>query len=654
VLAHSFWESYFGEDDRVLGSTIQLDGEPHTVIGVMPEDFDFSPANVDAYRPTDWSERREDREPSLIVLGRLRPGASREGADAELSSIAAELAREYPEANEGYSARAQGLRDWFPGSTDQMLMRILMTVAGFVLLIACANIANLMLARAEERQREVAVRTAMGAGRWRILRQLLTESVLLALVGGALGTLLSVYSIHWVAGFMPAMMPRSFMPELDGAVLVFTLAISVLAGMVFGIVPAVHSFGDDIRDSLGENSRGGTATRKRNRLRSAFVVAELAAALALLVGSGVLMKTFDELIMQNPGFEVEGLLTAQVTASKNAYPEERDVLRLCENIQRRLEEIPAVESIAVMVDLPRSRSRTRGEFTIDGRPQPRHNEEPRTDWQSVNPGYFEALGVPILAGRALSSTDREDTMAVAVANEIFVETFFPGEDPIGKQITLDGASRRIVGVARNVFQTRMPEEGGELPPLVYVPFAQHPSRSMSFAMRVAKEPAGLAPEVRKAVWNVDPELPVSSVQTLNQHIESELAGPRVISIVLATFGSVALLLSAIGIYGVMAHSVAQRTREIGIRMALGALQKDVVKLVTRQGMWLAALGLLLGAPMAYALTRMISSALSEISLVDTRLVSVVVVALLTVAFVATYLPARRAARIAPVRALQVE
>lgn len=309
------------------------------------------------------------------------------------------------------------MRDWFPGSTDTMLMHILMTVAGFVLLIACANIANLMLARAEERQREVAVRTAMGAGRGRILRQLLTESVLLALIGGGLGTLLSVYSIRWVAGFMPAMLPRSFMPELDGTVLAFTLAISMLAGMVFGIAPALHSFGDDIRESLGENSRGGAATRKRNRLRSAFVVAELAAALALLVGSGVLMTIFDDLVMQNPGFEVEGILTAQLTASEDVYPEDGDVTQLYTEVQRCLEEIPAVESVAVMVDLPRSHDQSSTEFTIDGRPQPRRNEGPRVDWQSVNSEFFEALGIPILMGRGLSSSDRDDTAPVVVANE---------------------------------------------------------------------------------------------------------------------------------------------------------------------------------------------------------------------------------------------
>ena len=651
MLSFPFWQRYFGEEASILGDEITVDGVPHTVIGVMPEDFDFIPANVDVYRPTDWTDSRDDR--SLLVMGRLVEGRGIEEAQAELEAVASQLETEYPDANAGYGVHAIPLRELFPGPTDTMLMYILMTVAGFVLLIACANIANLLLARAEGRQREIAVRTAMGAGRARILRQLLTESVLLAIVGGALGTLLSIYGVRGVAAGMPAELPRSFMPVLDATVLMYTLAISMLAGIVFGIAPALHSFAGDLRESLGE-TRGGTVSRQRNRLRSAFVVIELAAALALLVVGGVLLGIFTELVNRSPGFESEGVLTAQLTVSEDRYPSDADVFRFYEEAIRRLEEVSGIETVAAMNDLPRSRGVSNTEFTIDGREQPLVNEEPTADWQSVNPEYFSALGVPVSSGRALSDTDRTDTQLVTVVNERFVEVFLPDEEPLGTQITVLGASRQIVGVSKNVFQTRMPREGGKIGPALYLPMAQNPVRNMSLAMRASGEPAALASAVRAAIWKVAPAQPVTAIQTLDEHIATQLSGPRIISFVLALFGAAALMLSAIGIYGVMAHSVAQRTREIGIRMALGAAGKDVLKLVTRQGMSLAAIGLGVGAPLAYAMARAIQTMFLATDMIDPKLIVGVTVTLAAVAFTATFLPALRASRVQPTRALQTE
>ena len=654
MLSFPFWQRYFGEEARILGDEVTVNGVPHTVIGVMPEDFDFIPANVDLYRPTDWTDRRDDRDGrSLLVMGRLVEGRGIEEAQAELEAVASQLETEYPDANAGYGVHAIPLRELFPGPTDSMLMYILMTVAGFVLLIACANIANLLLARAEGRQREIAVRTAMGAGRARILRQLLTESVLLAIVGGALGTLLSIYGVRGVASGMPAELPRSFMPVLDATVLMYTLVISMLAGVVFGIAPALHSFAGDLRESLGE-TRGGTVSRQRNRLRSAFVVIELAAALALLVGGGVLLGIFTELVNRSPGFESKGVLTAQLTVSEDRYPSDADVFRFYEEAIRRLEKVSGIETVAAMNDLPRSRGVSNTEFTIDGREQPLANEEPTADWQAVNSEYFSALGVPVSSGRALADTDRIDTQLVTVVNERFVEVFLPDEEPLGTQITVLGASRQIVGVSKNVFQTRMPLEGGKIGPALYLPMAQKPVRNMSLAMRASGEPAALASAVRAAIWEVDPAQPVTAIQTLDEHIATQLSGPRIISFVLALFGAAALMLSAIGIYGVMAHSVAQRTREIGIRMALGAAGKDVVKLVTRQGMSLAAIGLGVGAPLAYAMVRAIQTMFLATDMIDPKLIIGVTVTLAAVAFTATFLPALRASRVQPTRALQTE
>ncbi len=654
ILTHPFWQKYFAADRSILGKGVTIDGKSFDVVGVMPEDFDFLPADVDLFVPTNWEDRSSDRERGILVMGRLKEGRTAEEAEAEIAAISSQLAVEHPDANEGYHSRAMPLRDYFPGRTDTLLMYILLTVSGFVLLIACANIANLLLARAEARQREVAVRTALGAARSRILRQLLTESVLLALAGGALGALLSVYSVRWVRESMPAQLPQSFMPEMDRNVLLYTLATSMLAGMIFGIAPALHTFADDLREALGESTRGGTATRKRNRLRNAFVVGEIGAALALLIGSGALMNIFHEFIMTDPGFDEEGILTAQLTVSEDRHPDDADVQRFYREVTRRLSEIPGVSGVAVMNELPRSRASGSTEFTIEGRAAPERNEEPVAGLQAVNDRYFTTLGVPIRQGRGVTEADREDTEAVAVVNESFVEAFFPEEDPLGKRLVVTGRPRRIVGIAQNIYQSRMPEDSGKIGPVIYLPMEQQPTRSKSFALRVEGDSAALADALRSAVWVVDPAQPVSSVQSLTQHIATELAGPKIISVVLTVFGATALLLSAIGIYGVMAHGVAQKTREIGIRMALGAAGTDVVGLVTRQGMRLAVFGLVLGAPFAFILIRLVSSTFVTTSGATPQLVLGVIAALASVAFVATYLPARKASRIQPVRALSTE
>jgi putative ABC transport system permease protein len=654
ILSHSFWQRYFAADRSVLDRSVVIDGERFDVIGVMPEDFDFLPADVDLFTPTNWEDRSSDRERGLLVMGRLKDGRTAEEAEAEISAISSQLAAEHPEENEGYRSRTVPLRDFFPGRTDTLLMYILLTVSGFVLLIACANIANLLLARAEVRQREVAVRTALGAGRTRILRQLLTESVLLALLGGALGALLSFYSVRWVRASMPAQLPQSFMPDMNRTVLLYTLGTSMLAGMIFGIAPALHTFADDLRAALSESTRGGTATRKRNRLRNAFVVVEIGAALALLIGAGALMNIFREFVMIDPGFDTRRLLTAQLTLSEDRYPQDADVRRFYREVTRRLSEVPGVHGVAVMNELPRSRASGSTEFTIEGRPAPGRNEEPVAGLQAVNDRYFPTLGVEIRQGRGVTEADREDTEAVAVVNQSFVESFFPGEDPQGKRVVVTGRPRRIVGVSPNIYQSRMPDDGGKLGPVIYLPMEQQPTRSKSFALRVEGEPEALADALRGAIWAVDPAQPVSQVQSLTAHIATELSGPNIVSTVLSIFGATALLLSAIGIYGVMAHGVAQKTREIGIRMALGAAGGDVVGLVTRQGMRLAAFGLVLGAPFAFILIRLVGSTFVSTTGATPQLVLGVVAVLATVAFVATYLPARMASRIQPVRALSTE
>ena len=652
VLDYGFFQSQFAGDASVLGKELTLDGESVTVVGVMPETFDLMPANVDVYRPTEFASELENRSTrGLIVMGRLAPDTSLDEADAEVKTIALQLEREYADTNEGYSARAVSLREMFPGPTDSRLVIVLSVVAFFVLLIACANVANLLLARAELRQGEVALRTALGAARARIVRQLLTESVLLALTGGVLGTLLSFYSIPAIASTMPAELPHAFLPRLNGQVLAYTVLVSVIAGLAFGIAPAVHSFSKNLRASLGDSARSGGASRARHRLRNAFAVSQIAISLAMLLSGGSLARIFDRLIHADHGFEVEGLVTAELNLSPDQYANDSELVGFYRQLLPRIREIPGVASVASMTSLPRSRRTSFTQFTVEGQDPVPANERPSVIYQTVNVGYFDALGVGILQGRGFDDSDHEASRNVAVISETLAGRFFGDSSPLGERLVLFDEPREIVGVSVDVFQPRMPERGGSMVPLVYLPWEQQPDRRLSIALRSSGDPQRLQTELREAVYSVRPEQPLGTIQTLRDHIDLELSGPKVISQVLTLFGVIALILSAMGVYGVMAHSVGQRTREIGIRMAMGATRASVVGLITGSGIRLALLGLFCGAPIAWAVMRGIASTFEGFPGLSLSLTAGIVGLLFGVSMLATYLPAWRASKIAPTEAL---
>jgi len=652
VLEHDFWMRRFFGDPGVLGRTLTLDGTTYTIVGVMPESFDMIPANVDAFRPTDFAADRENRgSRGYIAFARLAPGATAEQAQREVSATRTRLESEYPDVYRGIEARVIDARDFFPGPTDQKLVTILTVVTLFGLLIACANVANLLLSRAEERQKEVAVRTALGAGRHRILRQLLTESVTLGAVAGVLGLVLSVWVVRWLRGIMPAEMPRAMFPELDPVVLAVTMAVAILAGVAFGLAPAVHATRGDLREALGEGSRGGTASRTRKRLRNVFVVGEFAAALALLSGAGVLVEAFTQLTESDPGFRQEGLLTFSLTAPEDRYPGDAELRVYADELLDRLAGIPGVEGVAVMSSLPRGRGNPRAAYAVEGRPAV-DGEPPTAGFQAVNPEYFATLEIPLLQGRGFEATDREGAQWVAVASQAFVEREFPGQDPLGRTVRFRGQDRVLVGVVADKVQDRIPLAGdrGEA---LYVPVAQFPLRNPSFALRAGGDPTTLSADVRQAVWSVNPDQPVAQLRTLDAHVAESLAGPRAISIFLAAMGVITLVLAAMGIWGVMAHSVSQQHREIGIRMALGAGRGRVVGMVTRSGLSLAGVGMALGLPLAWLMHRSVVSALNLFeSGIGMESVGVVTLALGFVAFVSTWLPARRASSVQPVAALR--
>ncbi len=654
VLEHDFWQRRFFGDRDVLGQTLTLDGTIYTIIGVMPPEFDMIPANVHAFRPTDFADRMDQRAGrGFLAIARLNPGATPEQAQMELAGPASRLASEFPEANRGWELRLQPMREVFPGPTDTKLVMILTAVTLFGLLIACANVANLLLGRAELRQREVAVRTALGAGRGRILRQLLTESVALGTIAGVLGVILSVWIVGWIRSAMPAEMPRAMIPALNVEVVAGSILLAVLAGVLFGLAPALTAGKADLKETLGGGARGGTAGRRRKRLRNAFVIGEFAVALALLTGAGYLVEVFQQLNEADPGFNPDGLLTFQASVLDDRYDSPDAIIAYEEELLRVLAEVPGVDDVAIMASLPRGRSNPRRHYTVDGRPVPEPTEQATTDFQVVNPAYFSTMEIELREGRLLQESDRRDGQLVAVVSQAFVDREFPDEGAVGKSVTVDEESRVIVGVVENIMQDRisLAGRGGES---IYLPSGQVPLSNPSFALRTgADDPASLSADVRQAVWSVEPDQPIDVLRTFHAHQDESLAGPRAISSFLAVLGAMALVLAGLGIYGVMNHAVAQQRREIGIRMALGAQQRAVVGMVTRSGLRLAAFGMVLGLPLAYLMYRAVQQALNLFEgQMGFASAGWVALALAGAAVLSTLLPAAKASSVEPVTALR--
>jgi len=666
VLGHSLWQRRFGADPAVLGRSVILDGEAYAVVGVMPRGFAFPPfwaTGAELWAPLAFGDGAANRRAqSLRVFARIAPGATLHQARAEVAAITARLERDNPGTNRDVVVRP--LDDAVVGNVRPSL-RVLLGAVGFVLVIACANVAHMLLARAAGRHREVALRAALGASRGRLIRQFLIESVVLAVAGGGGGVLLAIGSIRLLVALAPASIPRIDSVGVDGAVLAFAAGVSLLTGLLFGLAPALQASAWEASEALKEGARGSTEGRRRHRLRSLLVASEFAFALVLSAGAGLMIRSFVALQAIDPGFDPRGVLTmvVSVAGAEAGAPERRAAFY--GELLRRVRALPGVRSASAVNHLPLAGDLWGVRFHVEGRPLPRPGERTRAAYRVVFPGYFETMRIPVVRGREFAETDRFDAPGVVVINEWLAERHWPGENPVGQRLTLDDPSQNptwltVVGVARNAVRgewAASPEEELFVPFLQTRAYLERTSTGFAYVtlvVRASGDPAALVPPIRRAVASLDRGAPVSQVQTLDAVVAQSTAAPRFYLLLLGAFAAVAVVLAAVGIYGVMSYSVSRRTNEIGIRMALGAKPADVLRLIVGQGMVVALGGAVVGLAGALGLTRLMSSLLYGVGASDPATFLAVSLLLGAVALAASYLPARRATRIDPLTALRCE
>lgn len=658
VLSHSLWRDRFGADPGVVGRTVSLDRQPYEVVGVAPPGLRY-PADTDLWTPMEYDQRFRTSSRGawyLAVVGRLRDGVTVDGARAEVSTVVARLAQAYPAHNEGVGGTVIPLLEATVGNSRQALL-VLLGAVGLVLLVACVNVANLLLARLTSRETELTVRVALGAGRGRIARQLLTESLLLGLLGGAAGLLLAVLIVDALVALQPQGVPRLAEVAVNGTVVSFAVALSLLTTVLFGGFPALLTSRRTTAQALRQGSRGILPGGRRG-LSGSLVVAQIAVAMVLLAASGLLLQSFLRLRSVDPGFRTENALAFRVSLPDSSYAEDAQLLSFHDKLQRRLGALPGVRSVGAVAGLPLSGANFNISFTVDGRPEVAPAQQPSLEVRIATPGYFRTIGIPVRRGRAFAEGDGPDAPQVVVLSEAAVRHYFPDEDPLGKTIRLGlgrGRGRKaggeVVGVVGDVKERGL---GAASPPEVYLPYAQFPIESMDVVLRTDVEPRSLAATAERVVHGLDAELPVARVATLDELLARSLSESRFYALLVAAFAGAALFLAALGVFGVMSHAVALRTRELALRVVLGARRGELLGLVLREALLLGLAGVAMGLASALLAAHAIASMLFSLGPRDPATLAGVAVMLLATAVLAGYLPARRATRVDPAIALRSE
>ncbi len=650
VLSHRLWTHRFDGDSAVVGRSILLDGLPHAVVGVLAPEFRFEgEGQVDLFLPLTADPAAPRGTSSFLVLGRLTAGATLEQANAEIGRIAARLAVDHPTTNAGMSARVAQLADEVVDDTAERAGLITMVSVAFVLLIACANVANLLLARATGRDRELAVRAALGAARGRLIREMLTESLLLAAIGGGIGLLLSFVGMGWLRSLLPADFPRIELLAFDWVAFAYAAGISVGSGLLFGIAPALRSSRPNLATSLRDGARGMTGLR-HGKMLSTLVGVEIALALVLLISAGLLIKGSRRVTAADPGFSTRGALAFRTSLTAQEYPDSSSVNRFQEQLRQALAGLDGVTAVGAVSQLPYDGG-SGAAYLLEGEPEPEPGKAPVTQTRGVLPGYFAAIGIGLVRGRDIELGDRLESPRVVVVNEALVRRHWADGNPVGRRIRFHQTWWEIVGVVRDTREFG-PDEPA--PPVVFLPAAQSSFRRMSFVLRTERDPLGYVERVRAAVLALAPTQPIYEVETIAQHVDQSLARSRIMPELLTVFGAMALLMAIIGVYGVMAYSVAQRTQEMGVRRALGAPERSLVNLVLRQATIVCLLGGAAGLVIASLVTRGLGFFLFGVSAFDPVVYGGVTAALLGAAIVASAIPARRAARVDPITALRAD
>jgi len=660
ILSYGLWQRRFGGHESVLDREVKVEGRPHTVIGVMPKEFDF-PSSAELWMPLvmepEWRESRSRY--GLHVVAKLKPGVTVEELRSEMETISQRLREAYPDTNRNSGVRIMAVRDYLNGELTRQYTQLLLGAVGFVLLIACANVANLQLARSSSRRKEIAVRVSLGAKRSRVVRQLLTESVLVSLAGLGLGLLLALWSIELILRGMPHDVARYvagwYQIQLDARAVGYAFAVALAAGIVAGLVPALQISRTDVNEVLKEGSRGTTSGRTPHRLRNALVVAEVAAAIVLLVGAGLMVRGVGSLAEDNRAYQPESLLTFWVNLPDQPYKEMAKRVAFYDAVLERLPTIPGVRSAGLARNVPYSNSSSRTAFSVEGRPA-EAGEHRWADFQIVSESHFKTLPIRLLDGRYVNESDAADTQPVVVVSQRMANRFWPGRSAVGQRIKLGTEQSEapwltVVGVVQDVKSDFFSRDNN---PAVYRPYRQAARQVMQFALRVEGDPYSHTQSIRTLVASVDADMPIYEVKTHARVIHESVIGLKYVASILSVTGVIALVLSCAGIYGVMAYSVSERTHEIGVRMALGARAGDVLRMMLGRGLLLTGIGMAIGIPLSVALARAISGLIFGVGATDFVAFGAVVAALAAVAMLACWIPARRAARVDPMVALRYE